>query len=167
MAEQDALKREADALPGLLREQGRQQHERANAARLLAAQEATRERLAELAPEVADWRQRFEALVADCERLVAELPRLQQRIYSAAAGLRAACAATHRPATGIGDPPAGMQSDNFSALWTEAGGSDPALGCFPADAEGLAAILKRELSRRARVATYDPAAGASAFVNRR
>ena len=166
--ELDRLRSEADALPGLLAEEQRQQHERANAAQLLAAQEATRERLAELAPEVADWRQRFEALVADCEQLVNTLPALQGRIYAAAGGLRAACGAAQIPSTGIGDPPVEMQDGGgFAQAWLVAGGGNADLAAFPSDAEGLAAILKREVGRRARVAAYDPLHGAGAFVNRR
>ena len=169
VAEQDRVREQARELPRLLAERERQAQRRAAAARLAAAREAAREALADITPHVHGWNEKFLAVVADCEQLVAELPGLQQRIYSAAAGLRAAAAAAHRPEpVATGNPlPAGMQDDGFSAAWQEAGGNDPALACFPADAEGLAALLKRELSRHARVALYDPLHGASAFVNRR
>lgn len=142
VAELEAVKAQADALPALKRQLAAQRWiEQATPAAEEAEAEARRV-LAEVTPKMVQWRERLEALYAELHAHVAALPGIQSEISTAArfartaAGYRQGIAQHTGPAAtnGLGNEiPPELGVNGFDEIWRQVGGYNPELQPLPAD----------------------------------
>ena len=142
VAELEAVKAQADALPALKRQLAAQRWiEQATPAAEQAEAEARRV-LAEVTPKMRAWRERLEALYAELHEHIAALPGIQSEIANAARFVRMAASyrqgiAQHTgPAAnnGLGnEPPPELGESGFDAVWKSVGGYNPDLQPLPVD----------------------------------
>lgn len=142
VAELEAVKAQADALPALKRQLAAQQWiAQAEPAAEQAERQAQRV-LAEVTPKMVAWRQRLEALYAELHDHVAALPAIQADISVAAkyartaAGLRQEIARHTGPVAGNGlgnEIPPELSETGFDAVWSSCGGYNPDLLPLPVD----------------------------------
>ncbi len=142
VAELEQVKATADQLPALKRQLAAQRWvEQATPAAEQAEQQA-RAVLAEVAPRMAAWRQRLEAIYAELHEHVAALPGIQSEISVAAkyartaAGYRQAINQHAGPVAGNGlgnELPPELSETGFDAIWQQVGGYNPDLQPLPVD----------------------------------
>ena len=141
VAELEAVKQQADALPALKQQLAAQQW---IAQALPAAEQAERQAaaiLADVTPRMAAWRERLEALYAELHDHVAALPTIQSEIANAARFVRMAASyrqgiAQHTgPAAnnGYDSLPPELGESGFDAVWKSVGGYNPDLQPLPVD----------------------------------
>lgn len=161
------LEEMASSLPALEKEQRRRER---LATLRPAADQAERQAarvLAEVAPKMKRWRERWAAAHATLVALAAELPTLQSEIDAAA---RFAYTATDYRLElagaydAIQDPlpnndiPMGLSDDGFAAIWAKVGGANPDLAALPAQDYPKQQQLLGMLTNRS-VVPYVPAVG--------
>lgn len=140
VAELEAVKAQADALPALKRQLAAQRWvEQATP----AAEQAERQAaaiLADVTPRMVAWRDRLESLYTELHAHVAELPTIQSEISTAARFARTAAGyrqgiAQHTepaPANGLGNElPPELGGNGFDAIWRQVGGYHPDLLPLP------------------------------------
>lgn len=142
VAELEAVKAQADALPALKRQLAAQRWvEQATPAAEQAEAEARRV-LAEVTPRMVAWRDRLESLYTELHTHVAELPTIQSEISTAAryartaAGYRQGIAQHAGPAAtnGLGNEiPPELGVNGFDEIWRQVGGYSPDLQPLPVD----------------------------------
>lgn len=142
VAELEAVKAQADALPALKRQLAAQQWVEQAAPAAEQAEAEARRVLAEVTPKMAAWRQRLEALYAELHAHVAELPTIQSEIANAARFVRMAASYRQgieqhlRPAAnnGYGNSlPPELGESGFDAVWKSVGGYNHDLQPLPSD----------------------------------
>lgn len=168
-AVEEARKLEALAndLPRLEKERRRQER---LATLRPAADQAERQAarvLAEVAPKMKRWRERWAAAHAELVALAAELPTLQGEINDAARfaytatdyrlELAGAYDAIQNPLPN-NDLPVGLSDDGFAAIWAKVGGANPDLAALPSQDYPKQQQLLGMLTNRS-VMPYVPAVG--------
>lgn len=174
VAELDATREKAEALPDLMARKRAEEREEAARDRLRSAAGQSRGILAEAAPKVADWRGRYEAVALELAELIEELPRLQENIMTAAHILATAAQALEEARVPAGyydshairareqshELPAELRplAGGIEGLWTEIGGTDPALEALPpaVDPNSLEGEVVTLITKRARGLLYRP-----------
>ena len=141
VAELEAVKAQADALPALKKQLAAQRWvEQATP----AAEQAERQAaaiLADVTPKMVQWRERLEALYNELHAHVAALPGIQSEISTAArfartaAGYRQGIAQHTGPAAnnGYDSLPPELGESGFDAVWKSVGGYNPDLQPLPVD----------------------------------
>ena len=142
VAELEAVKAQADALPALKRQLAAQRWvEQAGPAAEHAERQAAAI-LADVTPRMVAWRERLEALYNELHAHVAALPGIQADISTAAryartaAGYRQGIAQHTGPAAnnGYGNSlPPELGESGFDAVWKSVGGYNPDLLPLPTD----------------------------------
>ena len=142
VAELEAVKQQADALPALKQQLAAQQW---IAQALPAAEQAERQAaaiLADVTPKMVQWRERLEALYNELHAHVAALPGIQSEISTAArfartaAGYRQGIAQHTGPAQSNGygnEMPVELGANSFDEIWRQVGGYHPDLQPLPVD----------------------------------
>ena len=166
------VQEKADELPGLLEQQEHEARIAEANARLEAVRANVKARLDEARSGASRFRETFTEVVLEFEALISTLPGLQGAILAAGWSLQDAIAAAYKAehgemfdpqqATGI---PAYLQDNgDLSGEWEKAGGTDPALACFPEFKPGTIAAILAELLQRKSVPAYNPKTGARTFI---
>lgn len=142
VAELETVRAQADALPALKRQLAAQQWVEQATPAAEQAEAQARAILADVAPKMATWRQRLEALYAELHDHVAALPGIQADISTAArfartaAGYRQGIAQYTGPAANNiygNELPPELGESGFDSVWQSVGGYHPDLLPLPAD----------------------------------
>jgi chromosome segregation ATPase len=166
VAVEDAKRQKAKLLPTLIAEKEKAERQQEARAALEEAQAQAAALLAEAAPEIARWRERYEAIILELDDLIANLPVLQNEIWAAMrvlARANTALAEANAPeaswtAEGIHEgqrnqqPSLGGAGVNLVKRWEQAGGLNTALDALNPQEHpaSLASEINGLVHRRAR-----------------